>query len=304
MVNRLWQHHFGRGLVATPSDFGTRGAAPSHPELLDYLATRFIESGWSVKAMHRLMVLSTTYQQGSGEGWSAGVRGYWSDGVMEYWGGARTVKSLSSHHSNTPLLQFPDPDNSLLSRFPRRRLDAEQIRDALLSVSGALDLSPGGAHPFPPENTWKFSQHEPFISLYETNRRSVYLMQPRIRRHPFLAVFDGADANVSTARRQVSTTPLQALFAMNDPFAHEQAATLAGRLLRERPDDRQRLELAHQLAFARPASAEEIRDDLAWLSRVREKLASGNVPAEERPLKAWSSYARALLGSSEFLFVD
>jgi len=286
MVNRLWQHHFGRGLVATPSDFGTRGATPSHPDLLDYLATRFIESGWSVKAMHRLMVLSATYQQGCVPA------------------AAHMAMDLGESAQPIPSKVSPDPDNILLSRFPRQRLDAEQIRDALLTVSGALDLTVGGAHPFPQESKWKFSQHEPFSALYETNRRSVYLMQPRLRRQPFFAVFDGADANVSTAQRQVSTTPLQALFAMNDPFAHEQADMFARRLLRERPDDRQRLDLAFQLAYARPTSPEEIRDGLAWLSRLRAALAAENHSPDDAQFTVWSSYARALLGSSEFFFVD
>jgi hypothetical protein len=268
MVNRLWQHHFGRGLVATPSDFGTRGRAPSHPELLDYLATRFIESGWSVKQMHRLMALSATYQQAGS--------------------GISTV----------------DPNDVLLWRFPRRRLDAEEVRDALLAVSGTLDPTPGGPHPFPPESTWKFSQHFAFSAVYPTNKRSIYVMQQRIRRHPFFAVFDGADPNVTTAERHVSTTPLQALFAMNDPFAHEQAAKFAERILRERLHDRQRLDLAHQLAFARPPTADEIREGLTYLQRFRDKLGSMNVSAEEQWLKAWSSYLRALLGSNEFMFID
>ena len=197
-----------------------------------------------------------------------------------------------------------NPDNILLSRFPRPRLDAEQLRDALLVVSGALDPAPGGPHPFPPQHTWEFTQHEPFKASYDTGQRSVYVMQQRLRRHPFFAVFDGADPNASTSERHLSTTPLQALFAMNDQFAHEQAARFAARLLRERSDDRPRLSLAYQLAFARPARAEEIRDGLTYLRNFRETLRLMKVSDAEQTPKAWASYARALLGSNEFLFLD
>jgi len=273
MVNRIWQHHFGRGLVETPSDFGTRGRPPTHPELLDHLARRFIESGWSVKAMHRLIMFSATYQQSS----SRPVVG--------------ELKNI-------------DSDNTLLTRFPRRRLDAEEIRDALLAVSGDLDPAPAGPHPFPPAHTWNFSQHVQFNAVYETRRRSVYLMQQRIKKHPFLAAFDGADANASTADRGVTTTPLQALFMMNDPFAHAQAGMFARRLLAEATDDSQRINRAHLLALGRPARPDEIREGLAYLDAFRKRLTDVTGSDGPRELQAWSSYARALLGSNEFFFVD
>jgi len=284
MVNRLWQHHFGRGLVTTPNDFGTQGRRPMHPELLDWLASRFIESGWSVKAMHRLILTSATYQQGSDV----------------------EVRESRPEHSQPLDLRLPtlDPDDALFSPFARHRLDAEQLRDAILSVSGELDPAPGGAHPFPPEHKWAFTQHAPFDAVYESRKRSIYLMQPRIRKHPFLALFDGADPNASTGERGVTTTPLQALFAMNDKFAHEQAAAFARRLLREESEDRSRLERAYQLAFARRARPGEMRESLACLEAIRAKLGASGFPAEEQLLRAWSSVARALLGSNEFLFVD
>ena len=265
MVNRIWKHHFGHGLVATPNDFGTHGQPPSHPELLDWLAQEFINSGWSMKTIHRLVMQSATYQQSSS--------------------GFEIGESMPAH-------------------LPRRRLAAEELRDALLFVSGELDLEPAGEHPFPAPHTWDFSQHIQFNDVYETRHRSVYLMQQRIRKHPFLAAFDGPDANASTGERPVTTTPLQALFMMNDPFAHEQAERFAERLLRESPDDRRRIDLAHRLAFGRPARPEEIRDGLAYLQAFQAKLITRNVVAEKRTLQAWASYARALLGSNEFLFVD
>src|SRR5205823_3726338 len=132
----------------------------------------------------------------------------------------------------------------------RRRLDAEAIRDSLLSRSGLLDRTPGTAHPFPAASTWKFTQHAPFKAVYETDRRSVYLMTQRIQRHPFLALFDGADTNASTARRDVSTVPTQALFFMNDPFVHARAEGLARRLLALPAE--QRVESAHRLCFSAP----------------------------------------------------
>src|SRR5206468_9698451 len=169
------------------NDFGARGKPPTHPELLDYLAAGFAESGWSIKAMHRLLLLSATYQLAS---------------------------------ANDERAAAADPSNELLWRFSRRRLDAEAIRDAMLLLGGNLDRSRGGPHPFPPVASWGFTQHNPFFAVYETNRRSVYLMNQRLRRHPFLALFDGPDPNASTPRRTETTVPTQALFLMNDPFVH------------------------------------------------------------------------------------
>jgi len=237
MVNRLWQHHFGRGIVATSGDFGKQGSPPTHPGLLDYLAVRFVESGWSTKAMHRLIVLSQTYRQGSGD--DAANRAI--DGANEY-----------------------------LWRYPRRRLDAESLRDTLLSVAGNLDPTQGPAHPFPEQAAWDFTQHKPFKAVYDSNRRSVYLMTQRIQRHPFLGLFDGADTNSGTHRRMTSTTPLQALYLMNDPFVHEQAQKLAGRLLAE-ADDADRLELAYLLLFGRMPTGDERRAAGDYLASVRRR---------------------------------
>ncbi|HXG11979.1 MAG TPA: PSD1 and planctomycete cytochrome C domain-containing protein [Gemmataceae bacterium] len=271
MVNRIWQYHFGRGIVATPSDFGVRGEKPTHPELLDWLARRFIDSGWSIKAMHRLIVLSRTYQ-------------------------------LSSR--DHPANAMADPGNTLRWRYNRHRLDAESIRDAMLAVSGGLDRSPGGPHPFPNQTTWDFTQHKPFKAVYETNRRSVYLMTQRIQRHPYLALFDGPDTNASTAVRLTSTTPLQALFLFNDPFVHEQARKFAARLLAEYPEDTGRIERAYLLAFGRPATAAEHAAGKSYLARVRAKLASTGVVGEEQTAAAWESYVRAILMANEFVYVN
>jgi len=261
LVNRLWQHHFGRGLVITPNDFGLRGQPPTNPELLDFLARRFVENGWSLKSIHRLILLSHTWQLASGG----------------------------------PLPEA-DHEIALWSRAERRRLDAECVRDALLFVSGSLDLSPGGAYPFPPVHTWGFTQHKQFFASYDTPKRTVYQMQQRLRRHPFLALFDGPDPNGSTAVRQVSTTPLQSLFVMNDPFVHDCAAKFAARLMREGSNDSTRLERAFAILYARLPEPDEAQMATAYLAQ----LSSRQLPPEQ----AWQSLSRALLAANEFLYLD
>ena len=282
MVNRLWHYHFGKGLVQTPNDFGHQGRRPTHPELLDWLARRFVQDGWSVKKMHRLIMLSAVYRQSSDLGSEALV----------------PVSTATAKAAVTGAAL--DPQNDLLWAFPRRRLDAETTRDAMLFVSGQIDLAPGGAHPFPPQKSWGWTQHNPFTAVYETNKRSVYLMQQRIRKHPFLATFDGADANASTPERFVTTTPLQALFLMNDSFAHAQADAFAERLLGEERSEYRRIDRAHWLALGRPATVAEIASAIPYLASVRARTPDpGKAEAA-----AWASYARILFASNEFVYVD
>jgi hypothetical protein len=271
MVNRIWQYHFGQGIVPTANDFGRQGRPSSHPELLDYLAKKFIDSGWSIKTMHKTILLSRAYQLASDD-----------------------------NEANLKL----DPDNQYLWHFARRRLDAESIRDALLAVSGNLDRTPGGPHPFPPQPKWDFTQHKPFKAVYETNRRSVYLMTQRFARHPFLALFDGPDTNASTATRTTTTTPLQALFLMNDPFVHEQARKLAARLLKEDTRDDARIERAFLLTFGRPPNAEERAQTAGYVAEVRAKLGATKMSADQARERAWESFARVLFMSNEFVFVN
>lgn len=271
MVNRIWQHHFGRGLVATPNDFGKRGSPPTHPELLDYLALRFQREGWSVKAMHRLIMLSRTYRL------------------------AATVAPGNAEK---------DPQNEFLSRFSRRRLEAEEIRDSLLSFSGALELGAPGPHPFPPPSSWNFTQHKPFAAVYDSNHRSVYLMTQRIQKHPYLALFDGPDPNLSTPVRNATTTPLQALFLMNSPFVHEQTERFAARLLATGSELARLVDRAHHVVLGRPAGQDELRKAAAYLAEAERKLASVGLPEPDRQRLALASYLRALVGSNEFLFVD
>ena len=271
MVNRIWQHHFGKGIVATPSNFGVRGEPPTHPELLDWLAARFIDSGWSVKAVHRLILLSKTYQ------------------LASTYDGANAAR---------------DPANRCYWRYDRRRLDAEAIRDAMLAVSGKLDPARPGRQPFPPIDRWAWTQHNPFKEVYPSNHRSVYLMTQRFQRQPYLALFDGPDTNTSTGRRQTSTVPLQALFLMNNPFVREQAEGLARRLIRSSSDLRQRIHLAYWLAWSRPAESGEVDKALAYVERYQKELAMVGAAAERIELEAWTSYARVVLSASEFVYLD
>ena len=263
MMNRLWQYHFGRGLVATSNDFGTRSEPPTHPELLDHLALQFIRSGWSLKAMHRLVLLSATWQQASATGPS-------------------TAQA-----------------EALYATFPRRRLAAEEIRDAILAVSGALDPVPGKAHPFPAPQSWAFSQHGPFYAVYEHDKRSVYLMVQRIKRHPFLALFDGADPNASTAIRRTTTVPTQALYFLNDPFVHEKAMKFAERLQAASSDEKKQIELATRLALGRLPADEEQSEAAAFLTAYREALGAAGDASQ-----ALAAYVRTLFGSNEFLHCD
>ena len=174
----------------------------------------------------------------------------------------------------------------------------------MLAESGRLDPSPSGPHPLPPEATWGFTQHAPFQGDYETDRRSVYLMVQRNRRHPFLGLFDGADPNVSVPERRTTTVPTQALFFMNDPFVHRQAEALADRVMRDTPDNRSRIQRATLLTLGRDATPAEMRRGLAYIAQFSADAATAGILAPERPRAAWSSFARILFGSNAFLYVE
>ena len=276
MANRLWQYHFGQGLVKTPNDFGTRGQPPTHPELLDYLAMEFIKRGWSMKAMHRLIMLSATYQQGAA-GQESGGRSQ----------GSGDLRALN-----------PDA----LSSFLRRRLSAEEIRDSILLVSGELDSTPGRGHPFPSPTGWGYTQHGPYSAVYDHNQRSVYLMTQRIKRHPFLTLFDGADPNASTADRRTTTVPTQALYFLNDPFIHAKSEKFAERLAKLGSDDAERITAAYRLAVSRPPTDTERAEAMDFLTTYRSELAVAK--KENVDTLAFAAFGRVLFGSNEFLTVD
>ena len=207
MVNRLWQQHFGRGLVGTASDFGAMGDEPSHPELLDWLATEFVARGWSLKAMHRMIVTSATYRQSSR---------------------AKDQSGLTA-----------DPDNTLVGRQNRRRLDGEAIRDALLAVAGRLNPRMGGPSVFPelPAELKRLSSKGAVWPISpndeDRQRRSLYVFVRRNLRFPFFEVFDRPDTNASCPRRPVTTIAPQALSLLNSQLAHDTARALAARVDRE-----------------------------------------------------------------------
>ncbi|OYV85096.1 MAG: hypothetical protein B7Z73_14235 [Planctomycetia bacterium 21-64-5] len=250
-VNRVWQQHFGRGIVGTPSNFGLLGERPTHPELLDHLAGRFIASGWSVKNLHREIMLSATYRLAS------------------------TFQAANYQR---------DPDNRLLWRMNRRRLDVEAWRDALLAACGNLDLAIGG----------------PSRKLDDANnrRRTFYAAVSRHELNPVLRLFDFPDPNLTSERRVITTVPMQQLFVLNSEFMIGQARTLAARLMRETlAEDDARVERIYRWVFGR--SPRERERQLA-----REFLAGTSAVAGEVQLSPWEQYAQALLGSNEFVFVD
>lgn len=264
IVNRVWQRHFGRGLVPSTNDFGLRGEKPTHPELLDWLALDFMRQGWSLKHLHRLIVSSRTYQMACED----------------------TPDNLAS-----------DPANTLYWKFNRQRLDAESLRDSLLFISGALDREPQTKpYPMPHHSKWGYTQHHPFKDDYPSSKRSVYQMTKRLTAKPYLQTFDGADPNVCTGTRDSSVTALQALYFVNDDFLHEQAALFAKHLVQEESDDDRRLDHAFRSTLSRPPTKEERTLMLQHLQTVRAQSKDDTT--------AWSSLTRSLFRLNEFLYLD
>jgi hypothetical protein len=274
LVNRVWLWHFGRGIVDTPNDFGTRGDRPTHPELLDWLATRFVEDGWSLKKLHKRILLTRAYQ-------------------------------AASSHNEANAVQ--DPKNAYYWRFDRRRLSAEELRDTLLTVAGNLDPTPGGPHPFPPRGSYRFTQHRPFVAdleKYDTNRRSIYLIQQRFRRHPYLELFDGGDPNNSTPSRTNDTTALQSLYFLNNEFLHRQADAIAVRVGMAKTSVEDRVQLAHRLLYSRDASPSEQSDAARYLDKARSALTGSDMPNDQKNRAALGSLIRVLLAANEFFYID
>jgi hypothetical protein len=233
IVNRLWQHHFGAGIVASSGDFGHTGEQPAHPELLDWLATELPVRGWSLKEMHRLMVTSRAYRQasrGGGEAWER---------ALEH-----------------------DPGNRLLSRMSRRRLEGEAIRDTFLAVSGQLNREAGGPSvrpPLPKEVTSTLLQNQWEVTPDEAGhrRRSVYVFARRNLRYPIFEAFDRPDSNLTCSRRDRSTTAPQSLMLLNSEFSLATAEALAARISVEASDTGERIERAYAHLFSRPPESDE-----------------------------------------------
>ena len=261
-VNRIWLHLFGRGLVATPDNFGTTGSEPSHPALLDFLARRFTDGGWSTKRLIREIVLSRTYRQ------------------------ATTTAETSE----------ANPDNRLLAGVNRRRLDAESLRDAMLSIAGTLDDRMGGSGISDPSVLAKAGSETPseYTFVFSDTRRSVYTPAFRNRRLELFEVFDAANPNAVVGRRPTSTVATQALYLLNSPFVMEQATAAAERLLAEPQDEDLRLERAFLRCLGRrPTAAER--------AAVQTALApDGQSPDHDTAVAAWATLFQALFGSIDF----
>jgi len=262
MVNRVWHHLFGDGLVRTVDNFGSTGEQPSHPDLLDWLAVRFVEDGWSVKQTIRRMMLSRVYQLGSRPS-SAATR--------------------------------LDPENRLLSRANIRRLDAESIRDAILSLSGRLDRRVGGS-------TIRAKTKSEIGYVFDGTRRSVYVPVFRNSMNELFTVFDVADPNLVSGRRTISTLPTQALYLMNSPFIMDQSRQAARRLLSiPALDDSSRIDWLYRQAMGRLPREGERQMALRYIRGFQS--ASAAATAREKQLLGWSTLIQALMGSIDFRFV-
>ena len=298
LVNRVWQHHFGRGLVGTPSDFGVMGERPSHPELLDWLAADFVERGWKLKRLHRLIMTSSAYRQSS---------------------------------RRDPRREQRDPENRLYWRKPVQRLDAEIIRDAMLAASGALNEAMFG-QPVPvrpdvhgqivvgidkTEGDNKMPVEVPLQG--EEFRRGVYVQVRRSRPLAMLHAFDAPVMEVNCERRQSSTVATQSLMLMNSQFVLDQAARFARRLQNEGGHRLRQVDRAWRLAFSRSPSVPELADALEFLSRQVNHLQTVVEEKDQKPMKdgkaklavkpapelqALTDLCQALLSANEFLYVD
>jgi hypothetical protein len=286
MINRLWLGHFGRGIVSTPGDFGTQGASPSHPELLDWLATEFLAQGWSQKAMHRLMVTSATYRQSSTAS-------------------AKTVEA--------------DPDNLLFGRMNRRRLEGEAVRDALLAISGQLDATIGGPGVYPelpPGVDTRQGWPKP-TSSSDAKRRSLYVFIKRNLKFPFFDAFDVPDTNLTCPERNVSVNAPQALMLLNSAQVLEQARVLAGKVYSVASNRNDLDELASRAYLEamgrspgvaeRERAVEFLKTQPAQLSGRGDALTTP-IPMPDGPTPAQSAamvdYCHVLLNLNEFVFVD
>jgi hypothetical protein len=286
-VNRVWNEYFGKGIVVTVSDFGKAGDKPTNPDLLDYLAYKFVSDGWSVKKLHREILLSSVYRQ-----------------------------------SSTPREEVAsaDPDNKLLAVFPRKRLDAEQIRDSLLVAAGRLDGTVGGPSVFPPVpsnldagNLWEVSKN-----AQDFDRRSLYIFTRRSVPYPLLENFDMASAQQAHSKREVTTTPLQALTLINNDLVFQWSQTLAGRVLHEAGSDQSaQVDRLYEILFARRPDDSERALLYAFLDKhaqvIAEKAADGRlsiaIPVAKGikvvdPLRAsaFVDLVHTVVNSNEFIY--
>ncbi len=264
MANRIWQGHFGDGIVRTPDNYGRLGERPSNPELLDYLAKTFMDNGWSIKKMHRLIMLSKTYQ-------------------------------MSAAFDEEK--KAKDPENRLLSHFPRQRLSIEEIRDAYLAMGGDLDLTMGGTLDPGVGTDGETSANRISMNPEKTNRRSIYLPLRRSNLPTLYTLFDFGDATSPEGHRSTTTVATQALFVMNSPLVIREATHIADSVLKQQRQDKRRVEEIYLRVLDRRPDANEIDSGLTYLASLRQKW--HQIDQE----KAWTSLTHALMASNEFIFV-
>ena len=266
MVNRIWQKHFGEGIVRTPSNFGKLGTPPTHPELLDWLASSFVKQGWSVKEMHRKIMLSAAYRISSAAG---------------------------------PAAAKDDPSNQWLSHFSRRRLDVEELRDGMLAIDKSLDLTMGGTLQSGFGTDRENSNDRLSIDPTTSVRRMVYVPLRRANLPTLLNLFDFGDAVTSLGKRPVTNVAPQALFMMNSEFVASRAGNLAEQLLAAQDlTDTDRAKRAYMAVLTRNPDASEVDSALSYVGNYTARF-EGSTPQE-----AWQSYCRILLASNDFIYVD
>jgi hypothetical protein len=281
MVNRVWQHHFGEGLVHTVSDFGVRGEKPTHPELLEWLAREFITGGWRLKPLHRLILTSSVYMQDT---------------------------TFDAERSKV------DPDNRLLWRRRPQRLEAEAIRDAVLAVSGQLNLEPLGPAfkpPIPTEAIVARNTKDPYPpdaqDTPDTRRRTVYMFHKRVVQHPLMQAFDAPDAAVTCSRRNSTTVAPQALALLNDPLMRVRANDFARRIIEGIGDDTAKaIDRGFLLALGRAPSESQRAASLQLFNRQLELRAQRDTSAspQENRLRAMADFCQGLFSLNEFVYID
>jgi hypothetical protein len=273
MVNRVWRWHIGHGLVGSVDNFGLLGEKPSHPELLDWLAHDFAQSGWSLKKLHRRITLSATYQASS------------------------TID---------PKAAAIAPENQLLWRANVQRIEAEEIRDSLLAVGGLLDRTAGGpAFSKLKNRAYVFDHTSKDNTNYDATRRSVYLPVIRNNLYDVFGLFDSTDATVPSGDRATTTVATQSLFFLNSPLVARAADALATRVLTSaETDDPARIRLLYAFAYGRTPTAKEVGRITAAVSAFDAKFAAKEGDREKRRQKAWSLVCQAVLAANEFVYVN
>lgn len=281
IVNRIWQHHFGEGLVRTVNDFGVRGEAPTHPALLEWLAGEFVKGGWRLKPIHRLIMTSSVYLE---------------DSIFD--------------EAKAKL----DPDNRLLWRRRPQRIESEILRDAILAVSGTLNpemFGPAFKAPIPPEAIQARNMKDPYPKDLQdgplNRRRAIYLFHKRVVQHPFMQAFDGPDAQASCGRRENTTVAPQALALLNDAFVRARAADFARRVGQEAGGEAEaRIGLAWRLALGREPSSDEMTSGSAFVNaQVRQRSArDAGRPKGEMEELALADFCQAIFALNEFIYVD